>query len=149
MDPSNEERLPEGERPCPECGEAIKAAAGKCRHCGHFLDPALAAGVRKRWDQLQRVPGRRVWLFALLALVGGLFCQVAHSCMCGHLAHGSPYRIASVLVDGAWVGLFVIAAVRLFRLNAQLSLGARLGTALLLLFDSFFVLLLLGSVVRL
>jgi hypothetical protein len=149
MEHGEEERDLADERPCPECGESIKAAAGKCRHCGHYLDPALAAKVRKRRDQLERVPGRRVWVFALLALVGGLFCQATHACMCGHLAHGSPYRVASVLVDGAWVGLFVLAGLRLVRLNAQLSLGARLGTALLLLFDSFFVLLLLASVVRL
>lgn len=34
------------ERPCPSCGEQIKAAAKKCKFCGEFLDAGLRAQRR-------------------------------------------------------------------------------------------------------
>lgn len=34
------------ERPCPSCGESIKAAARKCKYCGEFLDEGLRAQRR-------------------------------------------------------------------------------------------------------
>ncbi len=46
-DPSPAGRGPQGDtRPCPACGEQIKAAAKKCKFCGEFLDERLRAQRR-------------------------------------------------------------------------------------------------------
>ncbi|MCO5170179.1 MAG: RDD family protein [Planctomycetes bacterium] len=43
-------------RPCPLCGEPIRAQAKKCRHCGEFLDEALRRRMRHATGEVRLAP---------------------------------------------------------------------------------------------
>jgi DNA-directed RNA polymerase subunit RPC12/RpoP len=47
-DPTPIQESSDERRPCPECGELIKATAAKCKHCGKVLDAAALAAKRKK-----------------------------------------------------------------------------------------------------
>lgn len=63
-------------RPCPYCGEAIQAAAKKCRFCGEFLDGSSRAPTRVRRGPPQTDPGGTSVL--VVAILGWVVCGILH-----------------------------------------------------------------------
>jgi len=47
-------------RPCPFCGEPVRAGARKCRHCAEILDRGLA--IAKQQDRLREIERRQAML---------------------------------------------------------------------------------------
>ncbi len=84
---------------CPYCNEEILAVAKKCRHCGEFLDPQLAAQKQASTDAQARkgspAPSSGivskilggfvaiVLLLGVLPVIGGLFSGLTHDVQMG------------------------------------------------------------------
>jgi len=69
----------EGRRPCPMCGEMIRARAGKCRFCGEVFDPELRRleGRRRRRagdEDASLTAGD--WVLAILCSGIGCICGI-------------------------------------------------------------------------
>ena len=103
-----------GERECPDCGEAIKVAAKKCRFCGTFFDAGLKAARRDRGRKAGKPSpdSREVAssIFILLGIPGYLVCSLNHTCMTGHWQH-PPYPTWHYATEGLWIVGFAVAMV--------------------------------------
>jgi hypothetical protein len=70
---------------CPLCGERIRAAAKKCKHCGEILDPDLLA---QRASKVQTVEATgKDWKAA--QLVGALMLLAGFWLICSGVGSGS------------------------------------------------------------
>jgi hypothetical protein len=110
------------EKPCPNCGQAIKTAALACRHCGSTVDPSLAAQERiAAAEQLSRTQMRNYvrqsgigWLFvAAIQFVFSGFLSMEWGIVClvlGLLSIALPYRGMLVLNGLAMMGIGVVNA---------------------------------------
>ena len=46
-------------RPCPMCGEMVKASAAKCRYCGEIFDEDLRRLEKRKKKRRESAPGGR------------------------------------------------------------------------------------------
>lgn len=69
---SGEER-----RPCPMCGELIRAHAAKCRYCGEIFDPGLRSLERRKQQRAEDsdLSGGE-WVLAILCSGIGCICGI-------------------------------------------------------------------------
>jgi hypothetical protein len=98
-----------GERPCPACGESIKAAAVKCKFCGEFLDGARS---RRGPDpdmaaRAEEMPNALEWV--LCVFCGAIACILGIVYMCqGYTKKGALMIAVPFAMAIFWNILFMV-----------------------------------------
>lgn len=117
------------DRPCPACGEPIKVAAKKCRHCGEFLDAALRAARRGQEDASHPpVPVvLKVWGALVMGLAGlgaaSQVLQMASLLLVLGAGPGAGFLGAMTVATAIMLGVFALFG----RLGLGLFRGRRMA----------------------